>query len=263
MLRLQLTDARSGAVGWTEKITRELSAAQLLDLEEEVARHVAKTVAENYGVIPRTLTAELHRKRTSDLSVYDAILRFRHYQCVVTNESRERAIDALEKAVQLDPEYALPWAMLSEAVCDAYGLRIDCRLDVVSRSKELARRAIALDPNCQHAHWALAYAHLHAREHNSFLRSAEATIELNPNNGYLVGIVAWAMALAGEWDRGISMLTRLMDQNPYYPTWMHLALYLDHYRKGEFEKALVEAVVAGLSKAGWNAMKSATCLADK
>ena len=55
-----------------------------------------------------------------------AILRFRHYQYVVTNEARDTAIAAL-RIIQLDPNYALCWAMLSEAVCDAFGLRIDCR----------------------------------------------------------------------------------------------------------------------------------------
>ena len=121
-LRLQLTDARSAAVVWTEKITRDVSVSALLDLEEELAQQVARTVSGNYGVIARALTSEVHRKRTEDLSVYDAILRFRHYQCVVTNESRDSAIEALEKAVQLEPNDGLCWAMLSEAVCDAYGL---------------------------------------------------------------------------------------------------------------------------------------------
>ena len=260
VLRVQLTDATSAAVIWTEKIARDLTAAELLDLEEDVAQHVARTVAENYGVIPRALTGEVHAKRTGELSVYDAILRFRYYQCSVTNEARDHAIAALEDAVRLDPKCALAWAMLSEAVCDAYGLRIDCRREVVSHAKELARRAVALDPNCQHAHWALAYSCFHGRERARFLRSAEATIELNPNNGYLIGISAWAMALVGEWTRGLSMLERLMKQNPYYPGWFHLAPYLDHYRKSEFEAALNHAERFNIPSLAWDPMLRASAL---
>jgi hypothetical protein len=37
------------------------------------------------------------------------------------------------------------------------------------------------------------------------------------------------------------MLGRLMAQNPYFPTWMHVAAYLDQHRKGEFEAALDHA----------------------
>jgi len=260
ILGMQLTDALSAAVVWTEKIKRELTAPQLTDLQEDVAQQVASTVAENYGVIARTLTHEVHRKRTDELSVYDAILRFRHYQCVVTDEARDSAISALEQAIELAPNYALCWAMLSETVSDAYGLRIDCRSEVVSRARELARRSIALDPNCQHAHWALAYSHFHARQRDGFLRSAEKTIELNPNNGFLVGVTAWAMALAGEWDRGLSMLNRVMDQNPYYPTWMHLAPYLENYRKGEFEAALDHANKFNIPTLAWDPILRAAAL---
>jgi adenylate cyclase len=262
VLRMQLADTSSSAVVWADKLKRDFSATELLELQEEVAEHVARTIACNYGVIPRTLTSEVHRKGTDELSVYDAVLQFRHYQCVVTNEARDIAIDALEKAIQLDPNYALCWAMLSEAVGDAYGLRIDGRGEVVTRARELARRAIALDPNCQHAHWALAYAHFHARQRDSFLRAAETTIELNPNNGYLVGLTAWAMALAGEWDRGLSMLRRLMAQNPYYPTWMHLVPFLDNYRKGEFEAALDHANRFNIPDLAWDPILRAAALAQ-
>ena len=261
VLRVQLTEALTAAVVWTEKIRRDLSASQLLDLEEDIAQHVAKTVAENYGVIPRTMTTEAHRKRTEELSVYDAVLRFRHYQYVVTNEARDQTIVALERAIQLDPDYALCWAMLSEAICDAFGLRIDCRLEVVTRARELARRAISLDPQCQHAHWALAYVHFHARERDSFLQSAESTIKLNPNNGYLVGISSWAMALVGEWERGLSILGRLMEHNPYYPTWMHLAPFLHHYRNGEFQAALDHANKFNIPDLAWDSILRATALA--
>lgn len=261
VLRVQLRDASTAEVIWTEKIRLDQSASQLLDLEEDIADRVGKTVAENYGVISRRMTIEAHKRPVEELSVYDAVLRFRHYQFVVTNEARDRAIDALERAIQLDPDYALCWAMLSEAICDAYGLRINCRLEVVTRARELARRAISLDPECQHAHWALAYSHFHARERDEFLQASESTIKLNPNNGYLVGISAWAMALVGEWERGLSILDRLMEQNPYYPTWMHLAPYLHHYQNGEFQAALDHANAFNIPDLAWDSILRAAALA--
>ena len=262
VLRVQLTDAATGEVVWTEKIHRDLLASQLLDLEEDIAHRVGKTVAENYGVISRKMTSEAQKRPASELSVYDAVLRFRHYQCVVTDESRDRAIDALERAIQLDPDYALCWAMLSEAICDAYGLRIDCRVEVVTRARELARRALSLDPECQHAHWALAYSHFHTRERVQFLRAAESTIKLNPNNGYLVGLSAWAIALVGEWERGLSILDRLMEQNLYYPTWMHLAPYVHHYQRGEFQAALEHANAFNIPSLAWDPILRAAVLAQ-
>ena len=66
--------------------------------------------------------------------------------------------------------------------------------------------------------------------------------------------------LVGEWSRGLSMLGRLMDQNPYYPTWMHLAPYLEHYRKGEFEMALDHAHKFNIPSLAWDPILRAAAL---
>lgn len=261
IVRMELTDSTSAAIVWTDKITRDLAVPQSFDLEEEVARQTALAIACNYGVVPRTLTAEVHRKHTSELSVYDAILRHRHYQCVATNESRDQAIAALERAIQIEPDFALCWAMLSEAIVDAYGLRINSEMEVVRRGQDMARRAVALEPNCQHAWWALAYANFHSRDRDGVLKAVEKVIELNPNNGYLVVVAAWAMALVGQWNRGLSILAELMKQNPYFPGWLHLAPFLNHYRQGEFEKAYEHASLFNTPALAWDPILRAAALA--
>ena len=66
--------------------------------------------------------------------------------------------------------------------------------------------------------------------------------------------------LVGEWNRGLSMLGRLMDQNPYYPTWMHLVPYLDSYRKGEFATALEHANKYNIPSLAWDPIRRAAAL---
>ena len=56
------------------------------------------------------------------------------------------------------------------------------------------------------------------------------------------------------------MLGRLMDQNPYYPTWMHLAPYLDHFRKREFEAALYHADRFNIPELAWDPILRAAAL---
>ena len=58
------------------------------------------------------------------------------------------------------------------------------------------------------------------------------------------------------------MLRRLMAQNPYYPTWMHLAPYLDHYRKAEFEAALDHANRFNIPDLAWDPILRAAALAQ-
>ena len=60
------------------------------------------------------------------------------------------------------------------------------------------------------------------------------------------------MAPVGERNRGLSMLGRLMDQNPYYPTWMHPVPYLDNLRHGEFVTALEHVNKFNIPNLAWD-----------
>lgn len=258
-IAVQLVDTDSGRQIWAESFRRQLSTAGLFEIQDEIAQSVVGTVADNYGVISRTLCKEVRTQQPREFCSYEAVLRFRHYQFEVSNQSREVAIEALEQAVQRDPEYALAWAMLSEATGDTFGLRIDTNAEVIAKSREQAQHALGLDPDCQHAHWAMAMSHFHARERIRFIREAEETIALNPNNGYLVGVAAWAIALVGEWERGLTVLGRIMGSNPHYPSWFLLAPYLECYRHGDYEGALLHAEKFN-TKLAWDPIVRAAAL---
>ena len=58
------------------------------------------------------------------------------------------------------------------------------------------------------------------------------------------------------------MLDRLMEQNPYYPQWMHLAPYLNHYRQGEFEAALEHARLFNIPSLAWDPILRTAALAQ-
>ena len=49
------------------------------------------------------------------------------------------------------------------------------------------------------------------------------------------------ISLAGQWDKGKALIERSIALNPNHPGWYHMPLFLYHYRKGEFQTALVHA----------------------
>lgn len=59
------------------------------------------------------------------------------------------------------------------------------------------------------------------------------------------------LAYAGDWDRGVEFVERAIDLNPHHPGWVHYVLATNHYRKGEFDKALVEAKRSNLPQFVW------------
>jgi tetratricopeptide (TPR) repeat protein len=211
-------------------------------MQEAIANRVVGTVADHYGLISRRLSRESYKKRPADLKAYDAILRFYHYETVLTPAAFQEALEALERAVEVDPEYGLAWAMLAHLHADNYALGF-CEIETpLEKAMAFAQKGVALAPQNQFARDALSLVHFHRGDKEAFLKHVEQTIALNPNSPYVVGVAGWHLVLYGEWERGLALLEKGMKLNPYYPSWFHIASYMDHYRRAEYEDAFAEAL---------------------
>ncbi|MGD8775532.1 MAG: hypothetical protein PVF76_16820 [Syntrophobacterales bacterium] len=239
---IQLLDTSTGAQVWGESYKRELTAADLIAMQETIANRVAGTVADHYGLISRRLSRESYKKRPADLKAYDAILRFYHYETVLTPAAFQETLEALERAVEVDPEYGLAWAMLAHLHADNYALGF-CEIETpLEKAMAFAQKGVALAPQNQFARDALSLVHFHRGDKEAFLKHVKQTIALNPNSPYVVGVSGWHLVLYGEWERGLALLEKGMKLNPYYPSWFHMAPYMDHYRRGEYENAFAKAM---------------------
>jgi adenylate cyclase len=259
-INVQLSRTDTSEQVWAHRFDRALTADNLFDVQEIIVQRVVAAVADDYAIIPKILAKASRGKRVEDLSVYEAVLRYHHYSVTLTVESFEMARQALENAVRTDLDYALAWAMLGMLYLDAYTFSLGEIDNAVERGTGCAGKATAVDPLCQHAYLTAGYVKLLGRDRNSVLHSARKIVELNPNAAYMVGAAGWFMAVAGEYDQGLPLLDKSMKLNPYYPTWFHFPYYLDHYRNGDYEKALEEAERFGLPDFFWNPLLHAAAL---
>jgi len=241
-VNIRLLDTSTTEQIWGESYKRDQTAADLIALQEEIAFSVIGSIADQYGMINRGLSRESRKKAPADLKAYDAILRFYHYETKLTPRAFEKALAALEQAIEIDPEYGLAWAMLGHLHADNYALGF-CEIEApLEKALTFARKGVALAPENQFARDALSLVYFHRGDKVFFLKHVEETIALNPNSPYVVGVAGWHMMLYGEWDRGLTLLKNGMKLNPYHPSWFHLAPYMDYYRRGEYENALAEAL---------------------
>jgi adenylate cyclase len=239
---IQLLDTSTAKQIWGESYKRDQTAADLIAVQEEIAHRVIGAIADQYGLIKRRLSRESRKKAPADLKAYDAILRFYHYETKLTPEAFEKALAALEQAVEIDPEYGLAWAMLGHLHADNYALGF-CQIEApLEKALAFAQKGLALAPENQFARDALTLVYFHRGDKEFFLQHAAETIALNPNSPYIVGVAGWHMMLYGEWERGRALLKKGMKLNPYHPTWFHLAPFMDYYRRGEYENAFAEAL---------------------
>ena len=251
-ITIRLLDTSNAEQIWGKSYKRDQTAAGLIAVQEEIANRVIGVIADQYGLITRKLSRESRKKAPADLRVYDAVLRFYHYESELTPNAFEIALAALERAIDIDPEYGLTWAMLGHLHADNYALGFSKIEESLEKALTFTQKGVALEPDNQFVRDALTLVYFHRGDKELFLKHVEETISLNPNSPYIVGVAGWHMALFGEWDRGLTLLKKGMKLNPYHPSWFHLAPYMDFYCCGEYEKAFAEALKFNYPEMFWD-----------
>jgi adenylate cyclase len=202
-----------------------------------VTSQVAATLADNFGVIPRALTRGALEKRTHNLEAYDAVLRYYHYFSVLTDAAWTRAYEALERAVELDPHYALTHAMLADMVGAEYHLA-GAGSACLKRMEDLVGRALQLDPRCQLAHLMKGMTHLFRGQRDLFVSEVDLTLGLNPNHAGTIAGCGLFLTIVGDAERGLILLEKAMRLNPHYPGWYHLGSFVNAFGRGAYQEAL-------------------------
>lgn len=237
----KLIDTENGSHLWGESLTCKLAQASILDCEVSIVNKISSIIADTFGIINKTLSAESNRNKISSLSSYEAALRFYHWIMVLSEESFTEALNAIKQAMDADPCNALNLALMSDITTSSYmtGYKDSSVLDY---AEELANRAVALDPNCQHAFFALALSHAANFRKSLFITACNSALNLNPNNANLAGAIGMHLWMTGEYSRGNSLMSTAIELNPHHPGWYHIVPFCDHYLNGEYQLALESAL---------------------
>lgn len=250
-ITVELLDTLDGTNLMSERYEYELSATSVFDVQDDIVRRCVARIADDYGAISRAFAATRTVERTSELVAYEAIMTFQKYNYESTSKTWAAAKSALEKAVEIDPDYARAWSFLAEIHCDNYGLGFADDPDTLDKAVIYADRAIKLDPVCQHAHFVKSYVHFLKRETDEFKRTVAEAIAFNPNAAYIVGFSGFLMAMSGDWEGGLHILRESEDLNPYHPPFFSIARCLDAYRRGDYLAAKSEAAKVQMERLPW------------
>ena len=136
----QLIDAETGFHLWSHEYDRNITDIFLV--QEELAGSIVRALIPRLGGDAE----ELYRGGTSDVQAYDLYVAGRQKWYSRRVPLLWEAVDDFEQAVALDPEFALGWSGLADAI-DALAFRDARGYALVPRAKVAAHRAVLLDPN--------------------------------------------------------------------------------------------------------------------
>jgi len=238
-LTVQLVDTVSGANLWAETYERHFSPDTLFDIQDDLVPRIVSTVADWYGILPRSMSEVVRSRPLDQLSPYEALLRaFSYFERVIPEEhALVRTI--LERAVAQAPGAAAAWAMLSMIYGEEHRFGFNTRPDCLDRALRAALRAADVAPSSHLSHFALAQAYYFRKEFEPFRNAAERAIALNSSDGAMVEFSAHLLAFAGDWERGRELGHRARELNPHHPKWYWALPFLDAYRQGDYRTAKV------------------------
>jgi TolB-like protein/DNA-binding winged helix-turn-helix (wHTH) protein/Tfp pilus assembly protein PilF len=174
----ELIQARDQTQIWAHTFDRDLR--DVLTLQTDVAGAIAEQVRVKFDS-----TRSLHLSTTKRLNpeAYENYLKGLHYLRLWHNDKQniEKSQQYLERAISLDPGYALAYARLAQDsfLSVFYGQRPQ---EVMPKGEALARKALSLDPELAEAHDILANIELRYNyDFPAAEREAKLAIELNPN----------------------------------------------------------------------------------
>jgi TolB-like protein/cytochrome c-type biogenesis protein CcmH/NrfG len=240
-LAVQLVDAATGAHLWAENYERDFDPEAVFELQDDLVPRIVSTVADQYGILPRSMSDVLRSKKKEDLTPAEAVLRTFSYFTRITPEEHAAVGKILERAVRQAPDHADSWAMLSMIYRGEFAQGFNARPNPLDRALAAAQRAVDLAPTNALGHYVLATVYFFRKEMVPFRVEAERALALNPLDASAKAYLGLLIASAGEWDRGCQMVESAMQLNPNCPGYFYFARCCNAYRQGKYTEVL-EAV---------------------
>ncbi len=232
----QLIDATTGGHLWSERYDRALS--DIFALQSEIAEELLARVGGSGGEILRAEFERVARKPSGSLTAIDSAYRGLYFSNRSTRQDIQEARRLFERAIEIDPGYASAYGWLggTYTVAFASGWSLDPKL--LDRAEELARRALALDPTLPDGHLTLAFVNFFRDRPAEAITSAEAAVELGPNNEFAHGALGLALARSGRFVEGLQSIKRALRLNPRGPTPLLMMVAYVNWGAGRRAKAV-------------------------
>jgi adenylate cyclase len=235
----QLIDATTSHHIWAERYDRELN--DIFAVQDEIMREivVALDVELNEGE-----QARIWSSGTTNVEAWECV-RLGSYKAVYSTnpEVKLQAKALLEKALELDPSYAIAWVMLGwiyQQYADVASLASDSNgpETALASMLECAQKALAADPSCADAYGLLAMYHLEVKAFDQAKAMAENAISLAPNNAHNLGEVSMVLNKTGNPQRALELKKRAMRACPMYRPGFLRGLGLSYYLLSQLDSAI-------------------------
>jgi TolB-like protein/tetratricopeptide (TPR) repeat protein len=262
----QLIDASTGGQLWAGRAEGNLE--DVFGLQDQITENVVGQIAPE---LERAEIDRAKRKPTERLDAYDYFLRGMAHFHQQTNETNSEALRLFYKAIELDPDFALPHGL--GGIC--YSRRktrgwATNNAQELAEAERLARRALELGRDDAVALYTAGFTLAHVvgdLDAGADLIDSALAIDPNSAGGWYYG--GWVKIMLGEPEQAIVYQARSMRLSPMDPLrgLMLAATGFAHLLTGRYDDAISWAQRACLDQpnfpVAWRLLASSSALSGR
>jgi DNA-binding winged helix-turn-helix (wHTH) protein/TolB-like protein/Tfp pilus assembly protein PilF len=232
----RLINVTTGEIEETYK--DEVDASKVFAVQDAVASEFGNRLLARFG---GKWTGQLAKRGTDNEEAYRLYLQGIYFYDKRDLGKLRNAVESLEQAVRLDPNYALAWAGKAHVhrAVTIYERRVNIH-EENEKSVEAMNNALALDPNLSEAHSALCETKFGFEWDFAGAEPAcKRAIELNPASSLAHQVYARFLWGRGRFDEAISEIKTAIDLEPasFYNQYLY-GICLQHARR--YDEAIVQ-----------------------
>jgi TolB-like protein/tetratricopeptide (TPR) repeat protein len=231
-VNVQLINALNDEHIWSEMYDRDLT--DVFAIQTDLAKKITQELR---AKLSPTEKEQMTRKPTENGEAYLAFVQAHNFQREVEDIAKLKQAEQLyERALQLDPNFALACASLSRLQSWIYHT-YEPTAERRDKARKLADRAVQLQPDLPEAHLALGFA-LYYGERDYVRALAEFALAKNglPNEAEVYLATGAIQRRQGRWEESNANLEKAVSLSPN-ETWPLQNLVLNYQMQRNFDAA--------------------------
>jgi adenylate cyclase len=230
----QLIDATTDYHMWSERYDRDLS--DVFALQDEITMNLISAMMVKLTAGEQ---ARLWEGGTTNIQAYDRLMRGTECFLRFNEKDNKQAQHFYKAAINIDKEYAWPYAMLGFThLLDLLYRWSKSPIKSFEQSEKCAEAALALNDSLDLPHILWGWIYLFRRQHDEAIKEGERAIRLNPNGAEAHVHLAFILILSDETELAIKLLKRAFRLNPIPLPHYYSILAIAYRNNGQYEKAI-------------------------
>ena len=261
-VNVKLIETRTCNHVWTEQYERDLG--EVFTIQSDIVGHVAAAVGGFSGQIPQMERLRLGRKPPGDLQAYELYLLGHELETRFDKRSALRGFELLQRAVELDPDFARAWLVLAWI---SWLIVQEKWVDDIESYRTLEReafiRAATLDPLDPFALMELAAVRAGDGDIAGATDALERALDLGKNQADLLIVASrYVATILDAPDRAIRIMDKGLLLPPNVSVWHRLTAARASYFARDFERAVKNARLVPASSAAMTRLFEILALAQ-